>query len=568
MVMLAGYPVIRFVVIAILVSQLLLACDSSSQSNQILLEDLNTAGFDQCEFLGQYNDQVCDLDCPLPDPDCDSGDIRNIDGHGPTMCVALRGNGDRIPAHFAAMARLFETQGLISGMAGGSSAALSALLIESVQKNDAVRCDRCTPQQMGERAALLMKSLFGYIETLSQSEDFIAAQTYFALLTEIDESGLDDGLNAASEQAAVELQTLLESDRFRSLVNPEVFQLLRQSPDPAYHAADLYQGIKAAADFRPNDQSILVRPGLLNFNGLAEQFGRAADFYVETEFNQFLNECSDNAVGRSWPEIVNLPSTGGTCGNLFYNPLGSYLQRTTPSTQLNRPVGEFMHTIITTSVLEGETVSLWRDARNAYLQAQPIEQDYNFADVRFGYFGSDTDLQTILQNKNNYNDEKTRRFRAYGDVTWREALSYSPAEPGLSRALELPDGRVSAGGWNDLHPVLALKNMGCDEVIYVTRNGTESEYARGLSRLLGAQAADEDDLFNLTQSNSGFSRSLQEADGVWCTDWDNQERLNFAAFYEDAYNAPFETTDPALSSIQYPKTSSFLGLQGCSAGVF
>jgi hypothetical protein len=282
------------------------------------------------------------------------------------------------------MARIFETHGLISGMAGGSSAAFTALLIEGVQKNTAVRCDRCTPEQMGERAALLMKSLFGYMDTLSQTEDFLAAQTYVALLNEIEQSGMQPGLSQGTEEAAAQLRALLERDRFRSLVNPEVFQLLRQSPNEAFHAADLYQGIKAAAEFVPTDQNVLVRPGLLNFDGLAEQFGRASDFYVETDFERFLDVCADFAVGKTWPEIVNQPTAQGSCGALFNAPLQQYLQRKTPSSQLYRPVGEFMHTIIATSVLEGEAVSLWRDANTAYKQAQPIEQPYDFSDVRFG----------------------------------------------------------------------------------------------------------------------------------------------------------------------------------------
>jgi hypothetical protein len=375
----------RTIFLPILTALLLSACDGSGQSSSTqLLDAITPTGGDQCEFLGRYNDQVCDLNCALPDPDCDSGDIRNIDGSGPTMCVALRGNGDRIPAHFAAMARIFETQGLISGMAGGSSAAFTALLIEGVQKNTAVRCDRCTPEQMGERAALLMKSLFGYMDTLSQTEDFLAAQTYVALLNEIEQSGMQPGLSQGTEEAAAQLRALLERDRFRALVNPEVFQLLRQSPNEAFHAADLYQGIKAAAEFVPTDQNVLVRPGLLNFDGLAEQFGRASDFYVETDFERFLDACADFAVGKTWPEIVNQPTAQGSCGALFNAPLQQYLQRKTPSSQLDRPVGEFMHTIIATSVLEGEAVSLWRDANTAYKQAQPIEQPYDFSDVRFG----------------------------------------------------------------------------------------------------------------------------------------------------------------------------------------
>lgn len=551
----------------------LTACDGQggeSPGGFLLNDSLDVVqgDFDRCEFFGRYSDRVCDADCPLPDPDCDSGVIRNIDGQGPTMCVALRGNGDRIPAHFAGLARIYEQYGLLSGVAGGSSAAFTALLIESVQKNDAVRCSSCSERQKGERAALLMKSIRGYLDTVFASEEFLAAQSYASIIAATEAQGLDEGLEDGTLIAAEEFQTLLNSERFRSLINPEVFQLLRQSPDPGFHAQDIYRGIRSAASFDASDPNILVRPGLLNFNGLAEQIGRAADFYVETDFEQFASACSDRSVGNDWQTIVDLPiATGGTCGSLFFDPLGDYLQRRTPSSQLQQPVGEFMHTLVPTSVLDGEAVSLWRDAYTAYQQAQPIESVYNFSDVRFGYFGHQQDLQRILENRNNYTDEKTRRFTAYGNLTWGEVLKYSPAEPGLARAQMLPDGRVSAGGWNDLHPVQALKNMGCDKVVYLTRQGAESTFARGVSRLLGMQASDDAKLFDLSQPDSGFSQALETADGVWCTNWDQQQQLDFDAFFNDAYNAPFQTSDSALTANSYNNTRATLGVKGCTAGI-
>lgn len=538
--------------------------ESGTTLGSLALQD----DFDRCEFLGRYNDQVCDNNCALPDPDCDSKGIRNIDGEGPTMCVALRGNGDRIPAHFAGLARITENHGLISGVAGGSSAAYSALLVESVQKNAAVQCVECNAKKKGERVSLLLKSVFGYIDAISVSQDFLAAQSYAALLSEIQTSGLDQQLDIGSPQATQDLQVLLNSERFRSLINPEVFQLLRQSPNPEFHAADLYKGMQMAASFDPSDQNILVRPGLLNVDGLAEQIGLAADFYVEADLGHFLNACTVASVGKSWSDIAAIDTGNGSCGRLFYTPLNQYLQRRTASSQLNRQVGEFMHTLIPTSVMEGEAVSQWKDAYAAYQQATPINTDYNFDDIRFGYFGASQDLQANLDNLNSYNDEKTRRFRAYPATTWREALRYSPAEPGLSRVLELKDGRASAGGWNDLHPVLALKNAGCDKVIYLTRRGQESPFAVGVSRLLGAQPSDESLLYDLSNANSGFSRSLEAADGVLCTNWDQQERLNFPAFFNDAYNAPFQTSDPYLQQGTYASLHSNLGIPGCTAGVY
>ena len=544
-------------------------CGGGNDENIENLFSVATQGTaDRCAFFGRYNDQVCDTDCPLPDPDCDSGDIRNIDGEGPTMCVALRGNGDRIPAHFAGMARITENYGLVSGVAGGSSAAFSAMLIESVQKNSSVRCQHCSAREKGERAAVLFKSMFGYINTISSGEDFLAAQSYAALLSEIESSGLDQQLSDGSPQAAQQLLVLLNSDRFRSLINPEIFQLLRQSPDPDFHAADLYQGMQSAAAFDPSDPNILVRPGLLNIDGLAEQIGLAADFYVESDLSRFVASCADHSVGKSWTEITTLETENGNCGSLFQTPLNQYLQRRTPSSQLNQKVGDFMHTLIPTSVIEGESVNVWKEAFAAYKQAAPVTMQYDFNDIRFGYFGGTEDLQSILENRNGYNDGKTARFRAYHGATWREALSYSPAEPGLSRALELPDGRISAGGWNDLHPVLALKNMGCDKVIYLTRRGEESRYAVGVSGLLGSQLSDEYALYDLSNVNSGFSRSLEETDGVSCTNWDQQERLNFPAFFSDAYNATMQTTDAYLQSAPNISLSANLGLRGCTVGVY
>lgn len=546
------------------------ACDGESvTSAELQLSDSIQGDFDRCEFFGRYNDRVCDADCPSPDPDCDSGDIRNADGEGPTMCVALRGNGDRIPAHFAGMARIFEKHGLMSGVAGGSSAAFSALMIESVQKNSAVRCRDCTAKQKGERAALLMKSVRGYMDTVFTSEEVLAAQSYASLLASIEEQGLDVALENGTLTASDDFQALLNSERFRSLINPEVFQLLRQSPDPTFHAQDIYRGIRSAAAFDASDPNILVRPGLLNMNGLAEQFGRAADFYIETDFDNFLNSCSDRSVGKEWRSIKDLPiASGGTCGSEFFQPLGSYLQRRTPSSQLQQPVGEYMHTLIPTSVLDGEAINVWKDAFAAYKLAQPIDPVFDFSDVRLGYFGHRDDLQRVLENRKGYSDEKTRRFTAYNNVTWSDVLNYSPAEPGLSRALVLPDGRISAGGWSDLHPVQALRNMGCDKVVYLTRQGAESRFARGVSQLLGMQPADDENLFDLSNPDSGFSQALVEADGVWCTNWDQQPQLDFDAFFTDAYNAPFQTSDPELTGKRYSNTRSYIGIKGCSAGVY
>ena len=109
--------------------------------------------------------------------------------------------------------------------------------------------------------------------------------------------------------------------------------------------------------------------------------------------------------------------------------------------------------------------------------------------------------------------------------------------------------------------------MGCDKVIYLTRRGDESRFAVGVSSLLGMEDQDYAALYDLASSNSGFSRSLEEADGVMCTAWDEQPRLDLDAFFDDAYNAPFQTTDQELFLNFHPDSIAHLGIKGCSAGV-
>ena len=165
--------------------------------------------------------------------------------------------------------------------------------------------------------------------------------------------------------------------------------------------------------------------------------------------------------------------------------------------------------------------------------------------MKLGYFASEADLEAIDYNRRNFSDAKTRKAIGLGAVTWREALTYSPAEPGIARELELPDGNVSAGGWPDLHPVLALKNVGCDEVVYITRRGAESDFAlRMADTALDATPEQVEELYGLDTS-SGFGLSLAESDAVLCTDWNEQPGLDLPKITSHVWNdSPLVTDDP------------------------
>jgi hypothetical protein len=158
---------------------------------------------------------------------------------------------------------------------------------------------------------------------------------------------------------------------------------------------------------------------------------------------------------------------------------------------------------------------------------------------------------------------------ALGSGPWRTALSMSPAEPGLASALPIAPGLVSAGGWPDLHPVQALRNIGCERVVYVTRRGEDSAFGRGVAKLLGATPRDDAALYDLDDPKSGFSVALSQADGVWCTDWDHVEGAE--ALGHDGYTAPLLLSGDALvtdSDAAHPyenaRPAAGSGLRGCA----
>ena len=224
---------------------------------------------------------------------------------------------------------------------------------------------------------------------------------------------------------------------------------------------------------------------------------------------------------------------------------------------------------MTTSVLDGEAVDVFNAARADYLAAQPITFDVAFDDVSFGYWGRQGDLERAAIGILGFDDAKSERFTRIGEARWRDILTFSPAEPGLARAQELPDGRLSAGGWTDPVPTQVLEALGCDVVVLVNRRDGIGGFTTGVAELLGASQDELDDLYDLSDPASAFSLSLSRADGVWCTDWDAPDTFDIDALSAEGYNAPLETaSDFFLGAAEpYPGAATGLGIFGCSASV-
>lgn len=567
-------------------------------------------GVDYCARYGWYSDGVCDDFCSLPDPDCgdemaarcqvldsesDAGEreaccgvaaypycgtLVSQDGEGPSLCVGVRGNGQRITSHFGALARIYEHYGLIDGAAGGSSASITTFLIDSVQMNPAVRCEGCTPREQGGRAALLFKSLRGYFTVLAGSEEGLAVQSLARVAAQAQAGGVEALLEGGDPTAGVEaLLSVLRSPEIQPLINPELFALLQESPDPVFHARDIMGALQSAANFDASDPTIFVRPGILSFEVLARRFGRIGSFYAsyapvnDADMRYFLDECAEATRGMSWTEAEGVATRdGATCGEVFSDLAQNFRDALLAdegsfASRADDTLGDTLPVLISTGVLEGDAVSVWQSARTAYTNAESIEWDIDFDDVRLGYFGHSEDIERVMSNPLGYDDLKTEKRRVLAALTWGEALSLSPAEPGLARGLEIPgDERISVGGWSDLQPVLALRNMGCEKVVYLTRRGARSGFFNGVVTLLGIDEDQRSALIDLG-SDSSFRRSLEEAAGVWCTDWDTPPETDLEAMYADGYNAPFETTDSYFSAIDgYDGVTESTGLAGCTVG--
>ncbi|MEM7082031.1 MAG: hypothetical protein AAF465_04815 [Pseudomonadota bacterium] len=499
----------------------------------------------------------------------------NVFGYDAPTCVGIRGNGPRLWAHFSSLARVTEEFGLIGGAAGGSSGSISVFVTESIHANPLLtRCGggkRCSKDEATARMALLFKSVEG-LSDAGLIDDIAAVGELVALIQAGDIAGL---LAGDQPQEGVDaLIAILQDEDLQQILNPEILTLLLTSPDPVFHANDIVQGTLAALSFQVNDPTPLVRPGPVNFDSFANIVGRLGNFYAgygpfdRPNMRRFMEHCAAPGTGLDWPAVSALPAPGGTCGTLFTSLFENFKAQYDPDTGRNRlddPIGRYLRAYVTTSVLEGAAVDEFGQARQAYLAAQPVSLNVDFDDVKFGYWGRADDLVRAEHAISEFADAKSARFSSLGETAWRDILAVSPAEPGLSRAVELPDGRVSAGGWSDPVPTQVLVAGGCERVVLINRQDGIGGFTTGVATQLGATQSDLDDLYDLSDPQSGFTTALSEANGVWCTNWDAPDSFDIAALAAEGWDAPLETDDPAL--LDYLNAGTGLGIPGCTPGV-
>jgi hypothetical protein len=259
---------------------------------------------------------------------------------------------------------------------------------------------------------------------------------------------------------------------------------------------------------------------------------------------------------------------GKTCGELFQFALSSFRKEfaqknVDPSTlRVNAKIGRILPSLVTTSVIEGQDgTSNLTEAYARYLSGKEPQMKMNFEHVKFGYWLPPAYARRIESEVLKNHDGKSHKFVEIGkEKTWIEALERSPAEPGLSRFVPLSNEHISLGGWSDLQPVQVLKAAGCQKVVYLTRRSAESTFlvgntpidgqrpAQGIAELLGLQEEGRKSIFDLTTPSSGFSVALQQADAVWCTDWNRFKDLETTEMMDESYNSEIVSKDLFFAS--------------------
>jgi hypothetical protein len=531
---------------------------------------------------------------PAGDEEVEGDQAEVNEANGPRLCAAVRGNGQSIVTHFASLARITEHYGVVEGIAGGSSGSITSFAYESILKNDAVSTcgtNKCTAPERAARVALALKSVQGYGETLVSAEEGVAIGNLVSVIGRIKKETEARGIAALvsldSLRAARALIEVLEIPEVRSIVNPEVFKMLRDIPRIAFNVREIHTAIATLGAFSVDDNRLFFRTGILDWDALATLFGRVADFYAgyapaePKAMGDWLDACAGPTAGKPWEDAAKVKtSSGGTCGGRFTELAKDYRAKVKAGNVQSRRLGEKvgapgpLHKLVTTAVLEGPAIAAWKKARTAYVsgdhKAGDVPFDIKFGDVKFGYWGSKEDLDKVASGSARGSDAKSKKMSRLGDVTWKEALTASPAEPGLSRFVELSDGRISAGGWSDLAPTLVLDALGCERTIYVTREGDESGFAAKIAKELGMAEADWKALYDLGSPKSAYNVSLERASAVWCTNWNAFGDAQQREMSMDAWKAPLEIREK-FSGIEalkpYQNTTERTGKPGCTPGI-
>lgn len=515
-------------------------------------------------------------------------------------CLAIRGNGELQPAHWGAMAKTVEQLGLPQAMAGGSSASISMLWLNAIAQNPILQDPNLTDEDRNIKAALMIKSLMGTLDELKNSSFSQDIMKLYKLYKQADAEGLSKNLKLQilKKNYAAALRIIKQGIKL-GLFDEQALQPLidalagHNDQRSLFFANELYDSIRLFGKFDAvQDSNLFFRSGIISFENAAVGFSRIAAFYsgasknskVTAAWTEFINQCSPESKNKSWRQIIN---ENPKCADSFHQAFKTYFKYEPQAHYEDKFIGSPISVFVSTSVIMKESVQEVDEAFKQYNQKLDPQFGIHFKisdpeNIRFGYWGNPNELNNI-QQKLNPQDEKSRRFVSLGNATWKQVLSMSPAEPGLSslKSFITQDGQrfYSAGGWSDLHPVAVLKASGCENVVYLTRQGGESLFAQGIANRLmqlnrdtnklittdpklkeansklndeGDPSADSNStwsrLYNLANPKSSVNVSLGQASAILCTNWNNFDATeNLEGLVEDSYRSSYWLLNASLN---------------------
>jgi len=372
-------------------------------------------------------------------------------------------------------------------------------------------------------------------------------------------------LGVGTTQPYLDLSLQLSTIKADEFFNEDQFKNYK------FYSEELYQAVNAFGSFNAESNPyIFFRQGLVDFSKFAKSVGRVATFLsgstwdnkTTLNFDLLVNECFQKQIGVSWQKLI---TDAPVCQKYLDTTYVSFFEQDHDWSEENvvyNTIGETIPSFPSTSVLIDSAFENAQTAMEQYHGHLDITAAEHFKidqpnDVRFGYWGPDKQLKTIEQNLNEpfklgsqtfdfTSDAKSTKFISLGSASWLEALSLSPAEPGLAPLQE------------------------CENVVYVTRKGGESFFAQSVAKLLLNlnrawkyfrtntpedkkesqrinNLGDVNDqnslwsrLFNVANPESSYMKSVSFADAVICTDWDNFDvKTELVEIIEDGYTAPF-----------------------------
>jgi len=476
----------------------------------------------------------------------------------PKICAAVRGNGGKLFVHFSTLAKMHEQYGMLWGISGGSSGSVVAFMVDSIYSNPLLnQCKgkQCDQDEIAARAALLLKSIETYGSVLGAypevNEDIIS----YMLMSDLQEANILGLLPAKPENAINKFKEIITSEKYAAYLNPDIIQAVNTSISPAELVKDIIQGIDDGHVWRLDSAKIFIRPGATSFSVLSEFLGRLGSFYASEDrisdrpgMLEFFENCATPGRDLMWSQVAELKSGNKTCGAHFESLLSKYYKQSKDlgdqaPKQTDSKIGTGLHVLASASQLEGKSADMWRQARKQYFANKKIEWQPDFKDWSIGYAGRDADLDLLLKNQMGYKDLKTNRARALRDLTWKDILDRSPAEPSVSSAIETKGGTVTTGGWMDSQPVEALKNINCEKVVLLDSTYM-MQFHQTLAKLFGASDREIEKLFSPTDPESSLAIAIREADGFWCSNFNETSFKNLREMTVMGWNATLNTQDP------------------------